>query len=149
MGPRGVMSTRATPARIPAAPSGTAARANRRMLLIVPPLLPPDDCRVHFAHRRDGIVGVALRVLGIQHHAGKAAKNVDGARAALAAVADGFPPLVTETRPSRRHRHLPFDLRHDGQNHRAPRRGYRYTLGHHRSEERRVGKERRSRWSPY
>src|ERR1039457_1748109 len=123
MGPRGVMSTRATPARNPAAPSGTAAGARSRMPSrrsdFMAPLLRPNDRRVDFAHRRDGIVRVALRVLGVHHHARKAAENIDGARAALAAVTDRLATVGGETRPSRRHRHLLFDLRHYGQNHRA------------------------------
>src|ERR1035437_4464607 len=66
MGPRGVMSTRATPARIPAAPSGAIARSSSRMpssrmVFMARRLLCPNDCRVDLAHRRDGIFGVALR----------------------------------------------------------------------------------------
>src|SRR5260370_33352134 len=130
MGPCGVMSTRATPARTPAADSGTAARATTRMIVMARPLC-PHDCRMHFAHRRDGIIGVALRVLGVHHHPGKTAQNIDGARTALAAVANGFAPVGAETRPSRRYRYLLFDLRHDGQNDRPARRRHRHSLGFH------------------
>src|SRR5260370_29018401 len=132
MGPCGVMSTRATPARTPAADSGTAARAARRMIFMARRPLPPHDCRMDFAHCRDGIIGVALRVLGIHHHPGKAVQNIDGARAALAAVTDGLAAVGAEARPSRRHRHLLLDLRHNGQNHRSTRSRYRHALGFHR-----------------
>src|SRR2546428_56956 len=82
-------------------------------------LLCTNDGRINLADCRYDVIRIAVGELGIQRHTGKAVEDVNGPRTTVRAIADGFPPLAGERRPGRMNGDLLFDVRQNGQNHRA------------------------------